>query len=72
MVEFRAANDPTSIISGFFKRNELVGILGLLPEILLMIEIAISVIIDGIFWGLIDKSHSLLSNDASIANDGLD
>lgn len=48
------------------------GILGILPEILLVIELAICAFVDWIFWTLIDKSHSLLSNDASIANDGLD
>ena len=43
------------------------------PEILLIIEIAISLVVDGVFWGLLDKNRSLLNNDGSIANvDGLD
>jgi hypothetical protein len=49
----------------------LTGILGVFPEILLLIELSMSVIIDWAFWGLIDKSHSLLGNDASVVNDGL-
>ena len=38
----------------------------------MLIELATSVVIDGLFWGLIDKSHSLLGNGASVVNDGLD
>lgn len=38
---------------------------------MMLIELATSVVIDCLFWGLIDKSHSLLSNDASVVNDGL-
>jgi hypothetical protein len=70
--EFRAGNDPSGIISGIFRRGDLVGILGVFPELLLLIELCISIIVDLAFWGLIDKSHSLLNNDHSVANDGLD
>jgi hypothetical protein len=45
--------------------------LGVFPELLLLIELAIAVIIDSVFYLLFDKGQSLLSNDASIANDGL-
>lgn len=68
----RVANDPSGIISGIFKRGDLVGILGVFPEIILLIELCIAVITDWAFWGLVDKSHSLLNNDGSVVNDGLD
>ena len=54
-----------------FSRGESLGILGVFPEILMLIELATSVLIDWLFWGLVDKSHSLLGNDASIGNHGL-
>ncbi len=45
------------------------GILGVFPEILLLIELTVSIIVDWGFWWLVDKSHSLLGNDASVVND---
>jgi len=48
-----------------------VGILGVVPEILLVLEIGLSVLVDWIFWMLIDKNHTLLTSDNSVANDGI-
>ena len=45
--------------------------LGVFPEILLLIELAIAVVVDWIFYNLLEKSSALLVNDASMANDGL-
>jgi hypothetical protein len=67
-----AANDPSGIIKGFFKRGDLIGILGVFPEIILLIEFILAIVTDWAFWGLVDKSHSLLNNDGSVVNDGLD
>jgi hypothetical protein len=69
---FSAGNDPSGIIAGIFQRGDLVGVLGVFPELILLIELCLSIIVDWAFWGLIDKSHSLLNNDASVVNDGLD
>lgn len=54
-----------------FDRGDLVGIIGILPEILFALQILIFLLVDWAYWGLIDNSNSLLANDASIANDGL-
>jgi len=54
-----------------FSRGDVKGIFGVFPEIILVIELIISFIVDLLFWVTIDKSHSLLSNDASVVNDGL-
>ena len=43
----------------------------MLPEIILAIEVVVSILVDWTFWGLFDKTHSLLGNDASVINDGL-
>ena len=45
--------------------------LGVFPELLLLIELAIALIVDWLFYNLLEKSSSLFANDASIANDGL-
>ncbi len=71
MYLYSAANDPQNIIIGMFNRGDLVGIIGILPEILFALQILIFLLVDWAYWGLIDKSNSLLANDASIANDGL-
>lgn len=49
----------------------MLGIFGVFPELLMLLELVVSVLIDWLFWALIDKSHSLLGNDASVVNDGL-
>lgn len=45
------------------------GILGIFPEILFILEILTAVVIDWIFYSLLEKSQSSLINDASVAND---
>jgi hypothetical protein len=48
------------------------GIFGVFPELLFLMELVLGIIVDWIYWGLVDKSHSLLSNDTSIVNQGLE
>lgn len=55
-----AFNDPQKIISSYFTSGDYIGILGIIPEILFLIEILINKLIDLFYWMIIDKKRRVM------------
>lgn len=57
---FSALNDDSDIITGYFTGIDYVGILGIIPEILFLIEFLLNKLIDLLYWMFIDKRRRIL------------
>lgn len=63
-----ALDDRNGTIMGFLTNIEYINILGIIPEILLILEFLLSGIIDLIYWSFLDKRRKLLINETSAAS----
>jgi len=57
-----ATTDYQGIITRYFDNQNSIGIFAILPELLFLIEIGIICGIDLLYYGLIDRTKSLLGN----------
>ena len=64
-----ALQDDDSIILNYFSSAaNYIGVLGIIPELLLIGELLLGLIIDWIYWGFIEKRRRLLINETSAAS----
>lgn len=57
---FSMINDNSNIIKSYFKNLDYEGIIGIIPEILLIVEIVVNKLIDLCYWLLIDKKRRIM------------
>lgn len=55
-----ALQDQNGIILKYFTSGDYIGILGTVPELMWAGELLIALIVDFVFWGLIDKKRKML------------
>lgn len=63
-----ALQDTNGTILGFITKIEYINILGIIPEILLILELLLCSLIDLIYWSCLDKRRRLLINETSAAS----
>ena len=56
-----------TVLGSFFTSISYINILGIIPEILFLIEFLLEMLVDWIFWLTFDKKRRMLINDISSA-----
>ena len=56
-----------SVLGGFFQQSSYVNIIGVIPEMLFLVEFLVEMIVDWLFWLTFDKRRRMLINDLSSA-----
>lgn len=58
------------IIRGYFASLDYLNVLGIIPEILIALELVLGFLVDLIYWMFLDKRRRLLINETSNASLG--
>ena len=56
------------VIGSFFSSGSHVNIIGIIPEIMFLLEFMVEVLADWVFWLTFDKRRTMLINDISSAS----
>ena len=57
---FRALADNNNIIKGYFLNGDYVGIIGIIPELIFIVEFLINKLVDLLYWLIIDKKRLVM------------
>jgi hypothetical protein len=69
IVIFRALADSNNVIKGYFVGGDYVGIIGIIPELLFIVEFLVNKLVDLLYWLIIDKKRLvMIINENSTEN----